>query len=238
MDTMDTMDTMDIIESNRLELLYLVNNFNNTIEINNLIIKEKIQRKLDIIKYMIQNGFRVINYDNIKSKCILDKLNEIDCINSIDNIEKYSKINCIYNEELNKLLGKILHNIYEYSGYQVLLSNVPNTLSKNNTKYIDSENIYDTIVHYIGPSVKHVFQIANGTYLIQFTNNISAKECCTLLNNNMIGKNIINVEYIKNTENIKNTDNTVNTENIKNTVNTKNTDNNIYKIYKYFMSFF
>jgi hypothetical protein len=200
---------------------------------------------------MILCGFSVINYDNIKSKYILDKLNEIDCmhhtnsVNSVNSINKYNKINYIYNEELNKILGDILHNIYQYSGYQVILSNVPNTLSESNKLnesnnssnskiQIDCEHIYDTIVHYIGKSVIHVFQLTDGTYLIQFANHISAKECCALLNNNMIGKNIITVEYIEKTDNfekvkdIKDKDKYI----LIADIDVKKNDYKIYNIYK------
>jgi hypothetical protein len=238
----------DYAFTNSLELMYLINNFTNSIEINNLLIKHKIQRKLDIIKHMIKSGFRVINYDNITSKCILDKLNEIDSnINSNSN----SNSNSIFNEELNKILGKILHNIYEYSGYQVLLSNVPVSLwpssnSSNSSNKIDCESIYDTMIHYIGnKSVIHVAQVSANIYLIHFVNDTLAKECCALLNNNMIGKNIIKVEYIERAD-IQNADiqkadiqkADIQKADIQKPDITNNIINKIYKIYKYLISFF
>lgn len=179
------------IGNNHLELISLINSFNNTIEINNLLIKDKIRKKIDIIKNMRYYGFPIMNYDVSQSKSILEKLH---------NIDKNKKI-LVYSNELNKLLGNILHNIYEYSGYQVLLSNVPDysiTIADNKLHIIDCESIYDTMIYYGGDNtVLNVIQVTCSSYLIQFADDNSARYICDLLHNKMIGTNIIKVEYVK-----------------------------------------
>ena len=175
---------------NNLELIPIINSFNNTIEINNLLIKDKIRRKLDIIKNMKYYGFQTMNYNNIHCKSILEKLYNIDKKKNI----------LVYSDEVNKLLGNIVHNIYEYSKYQVLLSNVPeytNTRENSNFQLINCEHIYDTMVYYVDDnSVLNVFQVSNSSYLIQFVDDDIAIYICDLLHNNMICSNVIRLEYI------------------------------------------
>jgi len=176
--------------NNNLELMPIINSFNNTIEINNLLIKDKIRRKIDTIKNMKYYGFPIMNYNNIHSKSILEKLYNIDKKKNI----------LVYSDEVNKLLGNIVHNIFEYSKYQVLLSNVPEysiTREDSNFQLIDCYHIYDTMAYYVDDNaVSNVFQVSNSSYLIQFVDDDVAKYICDLLHNNMIGSNVIRVEYI------------------------------------------
>ena len=66
------------IGDNQLELISLINSFNNKIDIHDLLIKNNIRKKLDIIKHMKYYGFPIMNFDNTQSKSILEKLYNID----------------------------------------------------------------------------------------------------------------------------------------------------------------
>jgi hypothetical protein len=184
------MEYLCVGNNNHLDLISIINSFNNTIEINNLLIKDKIRRKIDTIKNMKYYGFPIMNYNNIHSKSILEKLYNIDKKKNI----------LVYSDEVNKLLGNIVHNIFEYSKYQVLLSNVPEysiTREDSNFQLIDCYHIYDTMAYYVDDNaVSNVFQVSNSSYLIQFVDDDVAKYICDLLHNNMIGSNVIRVEYI------------------------------------------
>ena len=176
------------------KLNILIEKFNNAIDVNTFLIKEKIKNKLEIIKQLRIFGFSMLNYDKETSKNIIDKLTKIDESNNI----------ALYNDNINKILGSIIHNIYEHSGYQVLISNVPEYgIVKNTNVYekIDSTIIYDTITQFDSDSdtdtkVLNVFQISQASYLIKFNDNDFAKYICKLLNYMLIDKNIIKVDYV------------------------------------------
>jgi len=176
------------------KLNILIEKFNNAIDINTFLIKEKIKNKLEIIKQLRIFGFSMLNYDKETSKNIIDKWAKIDESNNI----------VLYNDNINKILGSIIHNIYEHSGYQVLISNVPEYgIVKNTNAYekIDSTVIYDTITQFDSDSntdtkVLNVFQMSQASYLIKFNDNNFAKYICKLLNYMLIDKNIIKVDYI------------------------------------------
>jgi hypothetical protein len=76
---------------------------------------------------------------------------------------------------------------------------------------IDSEVIYDTIIKYCDDNCKvlNVFQTSRTSYLIKFEDNNDAKYICNLLNNTLIDKNMINVDYFGN-DNLYNNGNTTN----------------------------
>ena len=204
----------NVYYDNNLKLMPILNSFNNAIEINNFLIKKKIRRKIDIIINMKYYGFPIMNYENNYCKSILEKLY---------NIDKNKKI-LVYSDEVNKLLGNIVNNIFEYSGYQVLLFNVPEysiTREDDKLQKIDCENIYDTMIYYSGDNtVLNVIQVSSSSYLIQFVDDKFAIYICDLLHNNMMGKNIIKVEYVKircyNTENMENTEHMKHMENMEN----------------------
>lgn len=175
--------------------LDIIKDFNKQIEINNYLINEKIKEKLIIINHLIYNGFTVLNYCENINKKILSKLEKINSDKGI----------LVYKDEINALLGQIIHNMYQYSGYQVLLSNVPeygiiygkNEYTKNEYIKIDNTVIFDTMEDYSNSDIIKVFQVSNGRFLIQFKDYIKAKEICRLLNSTIIGKNTIRVEYIE-----------------------------------------
>lgn len=178
-----------------IELITLVNSFRNTIALNNLLIKEKILRKLEMIHTMRWLGFPLMNFSESKNNKIIQELQRID---REGDIVKY--LNATNNSDMNKILGDILHNAYQASGYNVILSNVPihgNTI-EGNYILLDSEAIYDTLSQYAKTdSVKSVFQIAADTYLIKIDSKVNALDICNLLNEKLLEGRIIKIEYIE-----------------------------------------
>ena len=170
----------------------LLEKFSNHIDLNIFLIKEKIKNKLEIIKHLRTFGFSILNYDKDTGKGIIDKLNKI---NENDNI-------AIYNDNLNKILGGIIHNIYEHSEYQILMSNVPEYGVVKTTNIYDKITcniIYDTIIHYGGNcNVLDIFQTSRSSYLIKFEDNNDAKYISNLLDKTLIDKNVIKVDYFGN----------------------------------------
>lgn len=177
------------------KLVNIMQNLSFDIVLNNRMIKEKIRRKIDIIMNMKFNCFSVMNYDNITCENILERLKQY----------YNGKQFLIYNDELNKLLGSILHNIYEYSGYQILLYNIPEYgIAKydDNLMRIDSEVIYDTLKEFIDINdIISVFRVSVNSYIAKIKDDNKAKDICNLLNNKIIGNNIMKVEYIANVKN-------------------------------------
>lgn len=177
-----------------IELITLVNSFRNTITLNNLLVKEKIIRKLEMIHTMQWYGFPLMNFPQSKSNKIMQELRRID---NEGDIVKYS--HATNNSDTNKLLGNILHNAYQASGYNVILYNVPiyGTTIKGNFIQLDSEAIYDTLTQYAPmDEVKSVCQIAADTYLIKMDTNENGIELCHLLNEKLLEGRIIKIEYI------------------------------------------
>jgi hypothetical protein len=172
------------------KILDILVNFNNKIDMNNYLINEKIRMKINLINYLHINGFSMLNFDNKNLNNIVYRLDKIELQNSITT----------YNDEVNKLLGKILHNIYEYSGYNVLISNMPEygiIIGKETFEKIDSNIIYDTMEEFGGEcTVNQVFQISTDKYLVKFINDSVADKVCKQINNMIVGKNLIRVEYM------------------------------------------
>ena len=178
-----------------IELITLINSFKTTIALNNLLIKEKILRKLEMIHNMHSYGFPLMNYTQATNNKIIQELQHID---KEGDIVKYSR--ATNNSDTNKLLGDILHNAYQASGYNIILYNVPShgTTVCGNFIQLDCEAIYDTLVQYaIENTVKSVFQISADTYLIKMNSNDNAIELCNLLNEKLLEGKVIKVEYIE-----------------------------------------
>ena len=178
-----------------IELITIINSFRNTIALNNLLIKEKILRKLDMIHTMRWYGFPLMNFPQSKSNKIMLDLRRID---KDGDIVRYSR--ATNNSDTNKLLGEILHNAYQASGYNVILFNIPiyGTTVEGNFIQLDSEAIYDTLTQYTPTDeVKSVCQIAADTYLIKMDTKENAIELCHLLNEQLLERRIIKVEYIE-----------------------------------------
>jgi hypothetical protein len=179
-----------------IELIRLINSFQNTITLNNLLVKEKILRKLNMISNLRYYGFPIMNYPLETGNKIIDQLNAIDKTGDI--VQYRDKTN-----NANKLLGDILHNAYQNSGYNILLSNIPQfgqTVNNQESILIDSEVIYDTLEQYAVanvPIVESVVQISSDIYLAKVKDLNIAKQLCLLLNNKLIIQQIIKVEYIE-----------------------------------------
>ena len=178
-----------------IELITLVNSFRNTIALNNLLIKEKITRKLEMIHTMRYYGFPIMNYPPATGKRIIDELRRID---KEGDIMKY--YNATNGPRTNQLLGDILHNAYQASGYDILLFNAPihGTTIEGQYIQLDSEAIYDTLSRYApAESVKSVCQIAADKYLIKMNTPANARVLCNLLNDKILERRVIKVEYIE-----------------------------------------
>lgn len=183
-----------------VELLTLINNFKNTIALNNVLIKEKIIRKLDMIKVMQYYGFPIMNFPVATGNKIIDELRRVDKLGDIINYT-------VATNNTNKLLGSILHNSYQASGYNVILSNIPinGITALGESINIDSEAIYETLCRYTdAKSVLSICQISADTYLAKLDTNDNAQELCNLLNAKMLEGNIIKVEFIDSIELVDN----------------------------------
>lgn len=177
-----------------IELIALINSFRNTISLNNLLIKEKIIRKLEMINTMRYYGFPIMNFPPATSNKIINQLRSID---KEGDIVKYT--NATNNTDTNKLLGEILHNAYRASGYNIILSNAPThgTTVEGDFIQLDCEAIYDTLAQYApSDSVQAICQIAFDTYLVKIDTSTNAKDLCNLLNEKLLEARIIKVEYI------------------------------------------
>lgn len=178
-----------------IELITLVNSFRNTIALNNLLIKKKILRKLDIINTMCWYGFQLMNFPESKCNNIIKELQSID---KTGDIVKYS--HATNNSDTNKLLGDILHNAFQASGYNIIISNIPihETTILGDFIKLDNEAIYDTLSQYVPVgSVQSLMQIACDMYLIKINSKENARDLCNLLNKKLMGGRIIKVEYIE-----------------------------------------
>jgi len=178
-----------------IELITIINSFRNTIALNNLLIKEKILRKLEMIHTMHRYGFPLMNYTQSTNNKIMQELQRID---KEGDIVKYSS--ATNNSDTNKLLGDILHNAYQASGYNMIISNAPihGTTIEGDFIQLDCEAVYDTLVQYTPlDTVISVCQIAADTYLVKMASKENAMELCNLLNEKLLEGRIIKVEYIE-----------------------------------------
>jgi len=200
-----------------IELIKLVNSFQNTIALNNLLIKEKIIRKLEMIHTMWGYGFPLMNFSQQTNNKIMQELRRID---KEGDIVKYSRAanntlltnalvlgntlltNALVlgNTDTNKILGNILHNAYQASGYNMILANAPiqGTTIEGDFIKLDCEAIYDTLTRYAPiDAVITVCQISADTYLIKIDSKENAIELCNLLNEKLLEGRLIKVEYIE-----------------------------------------
>ena len=186
-----------------IELLQVLDNvldgFDNKSNIKYHLLKEQIENKISIIKHFIYYGFPVLNYTNQEQLDILYYLKFAGKIADIDN-----------------MINDIIKNIYESSGYQVLLKNIPtkaklqttvdnsSTSNLDTIEYVNAERIYDTIELYVGEdNIESVFQVSSDTYLAKFQLDSEAKRIVNLIDNKMIENNFILVQYMAQIENFK-----------------------------------
>ena len=86
---------------------------------NNLIIKDKVLKKIDMIKLLANSNINVLNYETNKKENLFNILKSIN--NKLINVKnKYN----LLNNKLNAIFGDIIHNAYITSGYHILISNI------------------------------------------------------------------------------------------------------------------
>ena len=205
----DIIDDIDIKNINLTTVLNLLKNdifihFTKTSEYNQNTEQEKlvskITRNINIINKLYVNEILYHNEIIINIYKILKKLVFLNNNNLID----YKKI--------RKMLGYIIFDIYRYSSYHLLMSNIPTTIISgsndntsdtadindiDNTEIVNSEIMYDTIQHYIGlNTVDTIFQVSDDNYLVKMKNIYDSEKVCHLLNKMQISNNIIKVELL------------------------------------------
>jgi hypothetical protein len=197
---------------------------------NNLFIKDKVKKKIDLIKRLSTTDIDILNYNNNKKEGLF---NYLDSINT-----KFTTIKKNYNHlnnKLNSILGEIIHNAYLTSGYQILISNMPELASQssqasqsslynnNNIIIVDEEAIYDTIEMYVGKNtVLSIIKIDTNTYLAKLKDINDARYLCSIIHKMQVETNIIRVEMLENLENCFNDEQITIEKN-----NSNNIDNNI-----------
>ena len=190
-----------------IEILQLLDNvldgFDNKSNLKYHLLKEQIENKILIIKNFIWYGFPVLNYTHQEQLDILYCLKFAGKIADIDN-----------------MIDNILNNIYESSGYQLLLTNIPTNAetrsiedtvdaedSKDSigiTEPVNAERICDTLEVYVGEhNIESIFQVSSDIYLAKLQLDDDAKHIASSLDNKMIETNIIGAKYITQIANFK-----------------------------------
>tara|TARA_Y100000389_G_C17450686_1_gene514576 strand:+ start:792 stop:1610 length:819 start_codon:yes stop_codon:yes gene_type:complete len=192
---------------------------------NNLFIKNKVKKKIELIKRISKNDIDILNYNNKKKEGLFHYLNSLTI--KFTTVKKnYNKLN----NKLNTILGEIIHNAYLTSGYQVLISNIPELgiqlYNNNNIVIVDEEAIYDTINYYIKTinGVLSVVKIDTNTYLAKLKDINDARYLCGIIHKMQIETNIIRVEMLENLENCFN-DEQITLEKNKNNNSDSNSSN-------------
>ena len=188
---------------------------------NNLFIKNKVKKKIELIKKISKNDIDILNYNNKKKEGLFNYLNSLTT--------KFTTVKKNYNQlnnKLNTILCEIIHNAYLTSGYQVLISNMPELASQvynNNIVIVDEEAIYDTIELYVGKNtVLSIIKIDTNTYLAKLKDINDARYLCSIIHKMQVETNIIIVEMLENFENCFNDEQITIEKN-----NSNNIDNNI-----------
>jgi len=154
----------------------------------------RITKNINVIRNLYVNN--IICDKNVINN-IFSSLKELRIIDNKNN-------SLMHYKKIRKILGYIIYDIYRFSNYHVLMSNIPiKTLIFNNIDDIDdfelitSEIIYDTIQKYIGiNTIDNVFQVSDNNYLIKMINIFDSIKLCNSLNKMQIGSNIIKVELL------------------------------------------
>ena len=212
---------MDKEEYNTNNLISIFDNITMISISNNLFIKDKVKKKIDLIKRLSTTDIDVLNYNNKKKEGLFNYLNSINT--------KFTTIKKNYNHlnnKLNSILGKIIHNAYLTSGYQILISNIPELASEVCNKKIvivNEEAIYDTVELYTGENtVLSIIKIDTNTYLAKLKDINDARYLCSIIHKMQVETNIIRVEMLENLENCFNDEQITIEKN-----NSNNIDNNI-----------
>ena len=214
---------MDKEEYNTNNLISIFDNITMISISNNLFIKNKVNKKIDLIKRLSNTDIDILNYNNKKKEGLFNYLNSINT--------KFTTIKKNYNylnNKLNTILGKIIHNAYLTSGYQILISNMPKLASQvynNNIVIVDEEAIYDTIEMYTGAhTVLSIIKIDTNTYLAKLKDTNDARYLCSIIHKMQVETNIIRVEMLENIENCFNDEQITIEKNNSNSNNSNNTD--------------
>lgn len=233
---------MDKEEYNTNNLISIFDNITMISISNNLFIKDKVKKKIDLIKRLSTTDIDILNYNNKKKEGLF---NYLDSINT-----KFTTIKKNYNHlnnKLNSILGEIIHNAYLTSGYQILISNMPELASQasqssqlsqsslynnNNIIIVDEEAIYDTIEMYVGKNtVLSIIKIDTNTYLAKLKDINDARYLCSIIHKMQVETNIIRVEMLENLENCFNDEQIIieknNSNNINSDSNINTTDDDI-----------
>jgi len=152
---------------------------------------------------------KIVNHLNIIIKLYTNNfIYDNNIFNSLQNIKMsdYKHSYLLYYKKIRKSLGYIIFEIFRYSGYNILLSNIP-TLAEpiiqnvsslgGNLIAVNSEVIFDTVEYYIGlDTVDNVFQVSEYSYLVKIKDLDNCTKLCDLINQMEINNNIIKVEYL------------------------------------------
>jgi len=173
-------------------------NYEQVIEKEKLI--KRITTNINVIKKLYENK---ILYDENTINNVINTLKTLKFTNNtntnINTLSHYKKI--------RKTLGHVIFDIYRYSGYHILMSNIPLTaipVANNKMDDIDeietvnSEVMYDTIQHYIGlNTVDNIFQVTESNYIVKMKKIQDIAKMCNLLNKMQINNNVIKVEALQ-----------------------------------------
>ena len=193
--TSNIITSLDTISNDMFIDFCQISNYEQVSEKEKLI--TRITKNINVIKNLYQNK---VLYDTTIINSILISLKSMRIIDNKNNsLSDYKKI--------RKALGHIIYDIYRYSDYHALMSNIPSSsiLSTqynlddiDDTEPVNSEVIYATIENYIGiNTVDSVFQVSEYNYLVKLKIINDAKKLCDLLNKMQIGNNIIKVEALR-----------------------------------------
>jgi hypothetical protein len=205
-------------------------NYEQVIEKEKLI--KRITTNINVIKKLYENK---ILYDENTINNVINTLKTLKFTNNtninINTLSHYKKI--------RKTLGHVIFDIYRYSGYHILMSNIPLTaipVANNKMDDIDeietvnSEVMYDTIQHYIGlNTVDNIFQVTESNYIVKMKKIKDIAKMCNLLNKMQINNNVIKVEALQELQDLRNVENPIiedkADDNRKNIVLVKNESN-------------
>jgi len=192
--TTELITSLDVISNDMFIDFCQISNYEQVSEKEKLI--TRITKNINVIKNLYENK---VLYDTTIINNVLNSLKELRLIyNKNNSLSDYKKI--------RKALGHIIYDIYRYSDYHALMSNIPSVsiITSNynlddidNTEPVNSEVMYSTIENYIGiNTVDSVFQVSEYNYLVKLKIINDAKKLCDLLNKMQIGSNVIKVELI------------------------------------------
>ena len=193
-ENIDVIDILDKISNDILIDFSHSSNYNQVTEKEQII--SRITKNIDVIKNLYANN---IIYVQEKINAIFNKLKHL---RHNKNKNEY----LTYYKKIRKTLGHIIYDIFQYSDYHVLISNVPENaipIINNDINDIDilepvnSETIYNTVEYYIGSdTVDNIFQVSPLAYLVKMKKESNSKILCNKLNKMQIGSNIIKVELL------------------------------------------